>query len=70
MQTSEMPETGIKLTKCQPAHAQLRYAVVEQFPRENKMLGRESPLSAVSTATLFRNSLLAAYEDSILVKLV
>ena len=70
MQTSEMPETGIKLTKCQPAHAQLCYAVVEQFPSKNKMLGQESPLSAVSTATLFCNSLLAAYEDSILVKLV
>ncbi len=70
MQTSETPETGIKLTKCQPAHAQLRYVVVEQFPSKNKMFGRESPLSAVSTAMLFRNSLLAAYEDSILVKLV
>jgi hypothetical protein len=70
MQTLETPETGIKLTKCQPAHAQLCYTVVEQFPSKNEMLGRESPLSAVSTATLFCNSLLAAYEDSILVKLV
>jgi hypothetical protein len=34
------------------------------------MLGRESPLSAVSTAMLLRTSMLVAYEDSSFVKLV